>query len=230
MQAMSVVQHYSKATHGGMASALSPISFSILAVDIVGIRPNSTKQAKYCIVTINYMTKWVEARLLATVTEEAAKKFMIYQVIQRFRIPGVCISDNGTQFIGNKFRTFLNHFGIQQKFNLLGHPQGNGTIEAANKIIFDGIKKRLSEANGLWAKELSWVLWGYRTTPRLSTRETSFRLAYGTDVLLPTEVGLDSYRTKVFNIESNEVGLRANIDLLEEEREAAHQRNLKYQL
>ena len=37
-------------------------------------------------------------------------------------------------------------------------------------------------------------------------------------------------RTEVFNVETNEFGLRANLDLLEEEREAAHQRNVKYQL
>ncbi|XP_074352794.1 uncharacterized protein LOC141691945 [Apium graveolens] len=102
------------------------------------------------------------------------------------------------------------------------HPQGNGTIEAASKIIFYDIKKRLGEAKGMWTKELPWVLWAYRTTPRSSTRETPFRIAYGTDALLPIEVGLESHRTEIFDIESNEVGLRANIDLLEKEREAAY--------
>ncbi|XP_074347701.1 uncharacterized protein LOC141686576 [Apium graveolens] len=112
----------------------------------------------------------------------------------------------------------------------MGHPQGNGAIEAANKIIFDSIKKRLGEAKSLWAEELPWVLWAYRTTPRSSTGETPFILSYGTYALLSIEVGLESYQTEVFQIENNEVGLRANIDLLEEESEAAHQRNLKYQL
>ncbi|XP_074355884.1 uncharacterized protein LOC141695544 [Apium graveolens] len=63
-----------------------------------------------------------------------------------------------------------------------------------------------------------------------STYETPFILAYGTNALFPVEVGMCYYRTEVFSNESNVVGLRANIDLLEEEREAAHQRNLKYQL
>ena len=119
-------------------------------------------------------------------------------------------------------------FGIQQRFSSVGHPQGNGAIEAANKIIFHGIKKRLGEAKGLWAEELPWVLWAYRTTPRSSTGETPFRLAYGTDSLVPVEVGLESYRTQVFNPDTNEYGLRGNLDLLEEEREAAHQRNVRY--
>ncbi|XP_074323182.1 uncharacterized protein LOC141660117 [Apium graveolens] len=104
------------------------------------------------------MTKWVEARPLAIITDEAAKKFMLEQVILRFGIPKVCVSDNGTQFIENKFRTFLHHFGIQQKFSSMGHPQGNKAIESANKIIFDIIKKILGEAKGLRAEELPWVL------------------------------------------------------------------------
>ncbi|XP_074322724.1 uncharacterized protein LOC141659695 [Apium graveolens] len=55
-------------------------------------------------------------------------------------------------------------------------------------------------------------------------------MAYGTEALVPVEVGLESYRTKVYNMETNSFGLRANVDLLEEEIEAAHQRNMKYLL
>ncbi|XP_074342184.1 uncharacterized protein LOC141679633 [Apium graveolens] len=178
-----------------MASVLSPISFVMWGADIVGIQLTSSKQEKYCIVVIDYMTKWVEAHLLAIITEEVVKKFM-----------------------------------LEQKFSSVGQPQGNGVIEGANKIIFEGIKKRPGEAKGLWAAELPWVLWAYRTTPRSSTGETPFRLASKIDALLPVEVILDSYRTEVFSNKRNKVGLRANTDLLEEEREVADQRNLKYQL
>ncbi|XP_074363952.1 uncharacterized protein LOC141704643 [Apium graveolens] len=47
-----------------MTSVLSPIPFAVWAVDIVGILPKSTRQAKYCIIALDYMTKWVEARPL----------------------------------------------------------------------------------------------------------------------------------------------------------------------
>lgn len=74
------------------------------------------------------------------------------------------------------------------------------------------------------------MLWAYRTTPISSTRKTPFRLAYGTDALIHVEVGLDSCRTEVFNLENNDFGLRANVDFPKEEREAAYEKNHKYQL
>ncbi|XP_074342224.1 uncharacterized protein LOC141679693 [Apium graveolens] len=103
-------------------------------------------------------------------------------------------------------------------------------MEAANKIIFQGIKKRLGESKRRWTEELPWVLWAYKTTPRSSIGETPFRLEYGTDALVPFVVGFKSYRTKVYNMEDNNFGLRENVDFLEKEREASHQKNKKYLL
>ncbi|XP_074373637.1 uncharacterized protein LOC141713985 [Apium graveolens] len=88
----------------------------------------------------------------------------------------------------------------------------------------------MGAAKGRWSEELPWILWAYRTIPRSSTGETPFRMVYGTEALVPVKIGLESYRTEVYNVETNSFGLRANVDLLEEEREAAHQINMKYLL
>ncbi|XP_074327166.1 uncharacterized protein LOC141665082 [Apium graveolens] len=134
-------------------------------------------------------------------------------IILRFGIPKIYVYDNETQFIGNKLRRFLHHFGVQQKFSSVANPQENGAIEAANKIIIQRITKRMGKANGRWVEELPWVLWAYRTTLMSFTGETPFRLAYGTEASVPVEVGLESYRTEVYNMETNNFGLRANVDL-----------------
>ena len=41
------------------------------------------------------------------------------------------------------------------------------------------LKKRLDDAKKKWTKELSHVLWTYRTTPRRSTGEKHFSMTYG---------------------------------------------------
>ncbi|KAL0413149.1 UNVERIFIED_CONTAM: hypothetical protein Sradi_1516600 [Sesamum radiatum] len=59
------------------------------------------------------------------------------------------------------------------------------------------------------------------TTPRGSTGETSFSLVYGTEAIIPAELGIPSHRVMNFFEECNENLLRKNLDLIEELREKA---------
>ena len=70
-----------------------------------------------------------------------------------------------------------------------------------NKTQFEGAK-------GIWLDELPGVLWAYRTIVRTPTRETPFKLAYESDVVIPVEVGLTSYMVAHYKDEENEKLLR----------------------
>ena len=82
---------------------------------------------------------------------------------------------------------------------------------------------------GAWPEELPNILWAYRTIARTPTRETPFRLTYGTEAMIPVEVGVTSIRRKVFNEEGNDDHLRINLECLDEIREKASIRMTKYQ-
>ena len=89
-----------------------------------------------------------------------------------------------------------------------------------NKVIVNGLKRRLEGAKCNWAKELPNVLWAYRTTPRRSTGETPFSLTYGAEAVIPAEVNLCSARVSEFNTSRNDGQLMERLDLLEEYRDA----------
>ena len=91
------------------------------------------------------------------------------------------------------------------------------------------IKVWLEEANGAWLKELPNVLWAYKTTVRTPTGETPFRLTYGTEVVIPIKVGVNSIRREAFNEDSNNDQLRVNLDYLDEVRDEASRKMMKYQ-
>ena len=66
---------------------------------------------------------------------------------------------------------------------------------------------------------------------RTLTRETPFKLAYGSDAVIPVEVGLTSYKVAHYDTEENEKQLRLNLDLIDEvrmdtEQRVAHYKNL----
>ena len=86
------------------------------------------------------------------------------------------ISDNGLQFDSRAFREFCSNLDIRNRYSSPAYPQSNGQAEAVNKVIMNGLKRRLEGAKGNWAEELPNILWAYRTTPRRSTGETPFSL------------------------------------------------------
>ena len=57
------------------------------------------------------------------------------------------------------------------------------------------IKTRLE---GAWPKELQNVLRAYRTTTRVPTEETPFKLTFGAEAIIAVEVGLMSYQVKTY--------------------------------
>ncbi|GJV77344.1 reverse transcriptase domain-containing protein [Tanacetum coccineum] len=52
-------------------------------------------KVKFLIVAIDYFTKWIEAKLVATITGNQIKKFMWDNIVCRFGLSGEIISDNG---------------------------------------------------------------------------------------------------------------------------------------
>ena len=131
------------------------------------------------------------------------------------------ISNNGLQFDSKTFRKCYSDLGIKNRYSTPAYPQGNGQAEAVNKVIVNGLKKRLDDAKGRWVKELPHVLWTYRTTPRKSTGETPFSMTFGSEAVIPLENSFPTMRSSVFTSDENNELLKKNLDLIEKRRENA---------
>uniref|UniRef100_A0A2N9F359 Uncharacterized protein n=1 Tax=Fagus sylvatica TaxID=28930 RepID=A0A2N9F359_FAGSY len=198
-------------------------------LDIMGPLPIGRRQLKFLVVAIDYFTKWVEAEPLATITERNIQNFVWKAVICRFGIPRVLVSDNGKQFDNPRFRQFSQELGIHNHYSSPGHPQANGQVEVTNRSLLKLIKTRLEGAKGLWPEELPSILWAYRTTVRIPTGETPFRMTFGSEAVVPVEIGLTTFRTSAYDGQENEEQLRLNLDLIDEVRETAEARMKRYQ-
>ena len=139
------------------------------------------------------------------------------------------ISDNRRQFDSQGFKDFCSGLGIKNQYSSPRHPQANGQTKVTNRTLLRIIKAKLDEAKGAWPEELPNVLWAYRTTARTPTGETPFRLTYGTEVVIPVEIGVASTRRTTFNGVANEDKLRVNLDCLDEVRDKASSRMTEYQ-
>ena len=174
----------------------------------MGPFPTAIRQLKFLVIGIDYFTKWVDAEALATITEKNIHSFVWRNIICRYGIPRVLVSDNGKQFDNSAFRDFCSKLGIKNHYSSPTHLQAKGQVEVTNRSLLKIIKTQLEGAKGIWPDELPSVLWAYRTTARTPTGETPFRLAYGTNAVIPVEMGLTSYRVDSYNEDMNEEELR----------------------
>nr|GFA41691.1 hypothetical protein [Tanacetum cinerariifolium] len=165
--------------------------------DIVGPFPEAPGRTKYLIVAIDYFTKWLEAKPVTSITGNQVKNFAFDNIICRFRVPATIIKNNRTQLINDPFKSWAEGLKIKLISISVYHPQANGLVERANRSIMQGIKTRPHQEGGTWV------------------------LAYGTEAVIPTEIGILIRRTIQGSNKENKEALRLNLNLLEEQREIA---------
>ena len=154
-------QKFAPNTHqpGGFLNPLSsPWPFAQWGLDIVGPFPKAAGNKKYLLVGTDYFTKWVETKPLANIRDVDVKKFLWKNIVTCFGVPNTLISDNGLQFDSKSFRRYCCELGITNRYSTPAYPQGNGQVEVVNKVIVNGLKKRLDYSKGRWVEELPHVL------------------------------------------------------------------------
>ncbi|GJV97477.1 reverse transcriptase domain-containing protein, partial [Tanacetum coccineum] len=210
-----------------MTSIMAPWPFYQWGMDILG--PLTPQEEKLFVVdSIDYFTKWVEAKPLVKITGKEIIRFVMDNIICRYGLPRIIVTDNGAQLINDPFKSWCKRFEIQQMNTAVAHPQANGLVERANRSLMEGIKTRLGREKAGWVDELPNVLWAHRTSIKQSNGETPFSLTYGSEAVIPAEIGMPSYRTLMIREEFNEEEQRLNLDLLQERREAAAIREARY--
>nr|GEW45142.1 hypothetical protein [Tanacetum cinerariifolium] len=71
-----------------LTPSTSPWPFYKWEIDIAETFPEGPGKVKFLIVAINYFTKWIEAKPVATITGNQIKKFVWDNIVCRFGLPG----------------------------------------------------------------------------------------------------------------------------------------------
>ena len=85
---------------------IAPWPFAQWGLEIMGPFLIAMQQLKFLIVGIDYFTKWVETEALATIAEKNVRSLVWKNIICRYGIPKVLVSDNGKRFNNDSFRDF----------------------------------------------------------------------------------------------------------------------------
>ena len=99
--------------------------FDVWGIDFMG--PFSTSFGFiYILLTVDYVSKWVEAKATQKNDAHTTVKFLYEYVFTRYGLPIEIVSDRGKHFLNETIEYLLKEFMIIHKKSAPYHPQANG--------------------------------------------------------------------------------------------------------
>ncbi|GJV54153.1 reverse transcriptase domain-containing protein [Tanacetum coccineum] len=152
----------------------------------------SSRNNKYILVAVDYISKWVKDEALPTNDARVGVKFL-RKLFSRFGVPKALISDRGTHFCNSLLEKTLRKYGVTHRRATPYHPQTSGQTENTNRAIKRILERTVNGNRKEWADKLDDALWAFRTAYKSPIGSTSFIIVYGKACHLPMEMEHKAY-------------------------------------
>uniref|UniRef100_A0A2N9IPC1 Uncharacterized protein n=1 Tax=Fagus sylvatica TaxID=28930 RepID=A0A2N9IPC1_FAGSY len=119
--------------------------------------PDASNGHEFILVAIDYFTKWVEACSFKNVTQVAVTRFVKNNIICRYGMPEMLITDNASNLNNRMMDQLCQQFKIQHHNSAPYRPKMNGAVEAANKNV-KKILSKMTETYKDWHEHLPYAL------------------------------------------------------------------------
>ncbi|GKD86864.1 reverse transcriptase domain-containing protein, partial [Tanacetum coccineum] len=151
--------------------------FDVWGIDFMGPFPSS-RGNKYILVSVDYLSKWVEAKSLPTNDARVVCKFL-KSLFSRFGAPRAIISDRGTHFCNDQFAKVMLKYGVTHRLSTAYHLQTSGQVEVSNRGFKRILERTMGDNCASWSDKLDDALWAFRTAYKTPIGCTPYKLVYG---------------------------------------------------
>ncbi|GJR35239.1 reverse transcriptase domain-containing protein [Tanacetum coccineum] len=150
--------------------------FDVWGIDSMGPFPSSHGN-KYILVAVEYLSKWVEAKVLPTNDARVVVKFL-KSLFARFGTPRAIISNRGTYFCNDKFAKVMSKYEVTHRLATAYYPQTSGQVEVSNRGLKRILERTVGENRASWSDKLDDALWAFRTAFKTSIGSYENSLIY----------------------------------------------------
>ena len=148
-----------------------------LALDITGPFYDAPTSQKHIVVTIDYMSKFAALHSCTDISSYSIVKWLD-KLFCEYGLVLQIVTDNGCQFVSERFEQFLAARDIQHLHTTPYHPELNGLVEQFNQLLKTGIQAFTCE--GLpWNEGLHQLLINYRGNQHSSDNKSPGESMFG---------------------------------------------------
>ncbi|GJS69197.1 reverse transcriptase domain-containing protein [Tanacetum coccineum] len=180
--------------------------------------------------TVDYLSKWVEAKALPTNDARVVCKFL-KSLFARFGAPRAIISDRGTHFCNDQFAMVMLKYDVTHRLSTAYHPQTSGQVEVSNRGLKQILERPVGENRASWLDKLDDALWAFHTAYKTPIGCTPYKIVYGKACHLPIELEHKAYwvlKHANFDLETAGDHRKVKLNELNKLRDQAYENSLIY--
>ena len=183
--------------HRGKAPRQTPLRpfgagepFEVVALDITGKHPRSSRGNEYIVTVTDVYSKWSEAYAVRVHTAPVVAKVLVDNFFCRFGMPRRLLTDQGPEFESQLFQELCKHMGIEKVRTSPYKPSTNGCVERFHRTLNSMLGKVVQENQRDWDDKLQPVMAAYRAAKHESTGFSPNYLVYGRENRAPIDIVL----------------------------------------
>lgn len=176
--------------HGELNPVKTNGPWDVLAMDLMGPLPTTSKQNTQLLVVVDHFSKWIEIFPMRKATASKIAEIVEKEIFCRYGAPKSILSDNGSNFKSRIMQNLCNSWGINHKFISPYHPQANIT-ERINRNIRAILATYIGQKHNKWDEFLPAVALALRTAVSDTTGYSPSLLTFGREIRLPLDRALE---------------------------------------
>ncbi|XP_057376543.1 uncharacterized protein LOC130697744 [Daphnia carinata] len=161
--------------------------FQLIGIDHLGPFKVTAAGNRHIIVSIDYLSKWVEVAAVPDTSTKFVTSFLETNIIFRHGTPQRIVSDQGSAFTSQMFSEWVTRWHIKHILATAEHPETNGLVERVNRTLTLALCAFVNPEHTDWDLHLAAATYAINTARQATTEVTPFELVNGRPPVLAIE-------------------------------------------
>lgn len=164
------------------------VPFEKVYLDIVGPLEETINGEKYILTFEDDLSRFTDCYAINDMEANTVAKFFFDQIISRYGIPKLVVTDQGSNFMSDVFKRLCKLLKLKKVQTTAYHPQANGALERSHKSLVEYLRNFVDKNPRTWNEHLRQAMFVHNTTIHRCMGFTPMEVLYGFTPIIPTDV------------------------------------------